>query len=71
MCPFDQWQRYGIAAKAIERLRREGEAFSILEVGANTHRLLGKLLPRDRITFGEAADSTSQTTLSVEERCHL
>jgi glycosyltransferase involved in cell wall biosynthesis len=48
---FDQWQRYGTAARAIERLRRPGQVFSILEVGANTHRLLGKLLPNDRITY--------------------
>src|SRR3990167_854138 len=48
---FDQWQRYGMAARAIEQLRQDGQVFSILEVGANTHRLLGKLLPRDRITY--------------------
>ncbi len=48
---FDQFQRYGIAARAIEHLRRDGQIFSILEVGANTHRLLGKLLPRDKITY--------------------
>jgi glycosyltransferase involved in cell wall biosynthesis len=52
---FDQYQRYGIIARAIEHLRAhlqtDGQAFSILEVGANTHRLLGKLLPHDKITY--------------------
>ena len=48
---FDQFQRYGIAARAIEDLRSPGQIFSILEVGANTHRILGKLLPHDKITY--------------------
>ncbi len=48
---FDQFQRYGIAARAIEHLRSPGQIFSILEVGANTHRILGKLLPHDKITY--------------------
>jgi glycosyltransferase involved in cell wall biosynthesis len=52
---FDQYQRYGIVARAIEYLRAQlktnGQTFSILEVGANTHRLLGKLLPHDKITY--------------------
>jgi glycosyltransferase involved in cell wall biosynthesis len=52
---FDQFQRYGIVARAIEHLRTHlqanGQTFSILEVGANTHRLLGKLLPHDKITY--------------------
>jgi len=49
--PFDQYQRYGIAARAIEALRNNGEPFNILEVGANTHKLLGRLLPNDRIVY--------------------
>jgi glycosyltransferase involved in cell wall biosynthesis len=48
---FDQFQRYGIAAHAMEHLRKPGQIFSILEVGANTHRILGKLLPYDKITY--------------------
>jgi glycosyltransferase involved in cell wall biosynthesis len=48
---FDQFQRYGIAAHAIEHLRSPGQIFSILEVGANTHRILGKLLPHDKIIY--------------------
>ena len=48
---FDQFQRYGTIARAIEHLRKSGQVFSILEVGANTHRLLGKLLPHDKITY--------------------
>jgi Glycosyl transferase family 2/Methyltransferase domain len=51
---FDQFQRYRMVALAIEHLRRAGtwgKSFSILEVGANTHRLLGTMLPADRITY--------------------
>jgi glycosyltransferase involved in cell wall biosynthesis len=48
---FDQYQRYGIAARAIEALRKNGEQLNILEVGANTHKLLGRLLPNDRIIY--------------------
>jgi glycosyltransferase involved in cell wall biosynthesis len=48
---FDQFQRYGIAAHAIEHLRSSGQIFSILEVGANTHRILGQLLPNDKIIY--------------------
>ena len=48
---FDQFQRYGIVARAVEHLRRAGQVFTILEVGANTHRILGKLLPNDKITY--------------------
>ena len=49
--PFDQYQRYGVAAKAINAIRVNNEPLNILEVGANTHRLLGKLLPNDRIVY--------------------
>ena len=48
---FDQFQRYGIVARAVEHLRCAGQVFTILEVGANTHRILGKLLPNDKITY--------------------
>jgi glycosyltransferase involved in cell wall biosynthesis len=48
---FDQFQRYGIVAKAIQHLRQSVQTFSILEVGANTHRILGQLLPNDNITY--------------------
>ena len=49
--PFDQYQRYGVAAVAIESIRRDKEPLNILEVGANVHRILGKLLPNDRIVY--------------------
>jgi glycosyltransferase involved in cell wall biosynthesis len=48
---FDQLQRYGIAARAIEAVRIDGQPLTILEVGANTHKLLGRLLPNDRILY--------------------
>lgn len=48
---FDQYQRYGMAARAIDLAREDNRVLSILEVGANAHRLLGKLLPRDRVTY--------------------
>lgn len=49
--PFDQAQRYGVTARAIEALRQPGQTLRILEVGANQHRRLGSLLPRDRIVY--------------------
>lgn len=49
--PFDQYQRYGVACRAIETLRINGEPLNILEVGANTHKLLGRLLPNDYVTY--------------------
>jgi SAM-dependent methyltransferase len=49
--PFDQYQRYGVACRAIESLRKNGESLTILEVGANTHKLLGRLLPNDNIVY--------------------
>ncbi|MDD5395626.1 MAG: glycosyltransferase [Thiothrix sp.] len=49
--PFDQAQRYGVTAMAIEWLRRPGQIFTILEVGANRHKILGSLLPQDRIIY--------------------
>lgn len=48
---FDQFQRYGIVCRAIEHLRKSGQRFSILEVGANSHRILGQLLPHDNIIY--------------------
>jgi O-antigen biosynthesis protein len=50
--PFDQYQRYGLAGRIIDQLRGgRKDSFSILEVGANTHKLLKRILPDDRITF--------------------
>lgn len=49
--PFDQAQRYRIAALAVEALRQPGQKFRILEVGANQHRRLGALLPQDDIMY--------------------
>ncbi len=48
---FDQAQRYGVTAMAIEALRQPGQTFSILEVGASRYRRLGSLLPQDRIIY--------------------
>lgn len=48
---FVQHQRYGIIARAIEQLRASGQIFTILEVGADTDRVLGRLLPHDNITY--------------------
>ena len=49
--PFDQYQRYGVAARAIEAVRQNGAPLKILEVGSNTHQLLGRLLPNDSIDY--------------------
>ncbi len=48
---FDQYQRYGVASRAIEAIRRNGAPLKILEVGSNVHQLLGKLLPNDAIDY--------------------
>lgn len=48
---FDQYQRYGVAARAIETLRKNGAPLKILEVGSNIHQLLGRLLPKDNIDY--------------------
>lgn len=49
--PFDQYQRYGVAVRAIEAVRQQGAPLRILEVGANIHQLLGRLLPNDFIDY--------------------
>lgn len=48
---FDQYQRYKNAELAVNDLRREGERFRILEVGANEHKNLEKFLPNDEIMY--------------------
>ncbi len=48
---FDQYQRYGVASRAIEAIRQDGQRLKILEVGSNIHQLLGKLLPNDSIDY--------------------
>ncbi len=48
---FDQYQRYGVAARAIDAVREKGKPLKILEVGSNVHQLLGKLLPGDAIDY--------------------
>lgn len=49
--PFDQAQRYRVAALAVEALREPGQKLRILEVGANRHRRLGAVLPQDDILY--------------------
>lgn len=49
--PFDHYQRYAVAARTIDLIRDGDAPMSILEVGSNTHRLLGRLLPADRILY--------------------
>jgi glycosyltransferase involved in cell wall biosynthesis len=49
--PFDQYQRYGVAVRAIEAVRQHGTSLRILEVGSNIHQLLGRLLPNDIIDY--------------------
>ncbi|WP_172257038.1 class I SAM-dependent methyltransferase [Saccharibacillus deserti] len=48
---FDQYQRYKNVVDAINSLRKPGEVFRILEVGANEHRNLEKFLPDDSIKY--------------------
>ena len=49
--PFDQYQRYKNTQKIINSVRRDGEHFKILEVGANEHRNLEHFLPDDDIKY--------------------
>lgn len=49
--PFDQYQRYKNVEEIINRLRKKGQSFKILEVGANEHRNLEVFLPDDTITY--------------------
>ena len=49
--PFDQYQRYKNTQKIIDSVRRDGERFKILEVGANEHRNLEHFLPDDDIKY--------------------
>ena len=49
--PFDHFQRYATAALAISALAKP-EA-SVLEVGANRQRLLGRFLPKARVLYSD------------------
>ncbi|WP_058301438.1 class I SAM-dependent methyltransferase [Gorillibacterium timonense] len=48
---FDQYQRYQNVTDIINSLRKTGQVFNILEVGANEHQNLEKFLPNDQITY--------------------
>jgi glycosyltransferase involved in cell wall biosynthesis len=49
--PFDQYQRYSLAASLIEELRKPGRPLRLLEVGAHEHRNLERFLPGDHVTY--------------------
>ncbi len=49
--PFDQYQRYKNTQLIIDSVRRPGERFRILEVGANEHSNLEIFLPDDDIKY--------------------
>lgn len=63
--PFDRYQRYALAARAIDALRVDGLPLRVLEVGANFHRDLERFLPGDQVVYvdvrdpGEAGSSRS------------
>lgn len=48
---FDQFQRYNNVTNVINTLRKSGQVFKILEVGANEHQNLEGFLPDDQITY--------------------
>ena len=48
---FDQYQRYKNVEIIVNDLRKNGETFKILEVGANEHKNLEKFLPNDKIFY--------------------
>ena len=47
--PFDRYQRYALAARAIDALRAGDRPLTVLEVGANFHRDLERFLPIDHV----------------------
>lgn len=58
--PFDQYQRYRNIEKTVNSVRREGERFTVLEVGANEHSNLDRFLPQDDIKYLD---------LNLSEKC--
>ncbi|MEM9380720.1 MAG: methyltransferase domain-containing protein [Planctomycetota bacterium] len=56
--PFDQFQRYELVRALLEDVRRDGEAFHILDVGGRT-ALLREFLPDDRIDLVDVDPSTA------------
>jgi SAM-dependent methyltransferase len=48
--PFDQYQRYRLAADLLEEVRPRGATWKILDVGGRT-ALLRSFLPKDRVTL--------------------
>ena len=78
--PFDQYQRYSLAASLIEKLRRPGIPMRLLEVGAHEHRNLERFLPGDHVTYldreGRPRESGrasfvagDATTMPFSDRC--
>jgi GT2 family glycosyltransferase len=49
--PFDRYQRYARAARAVDALRVGGRPLRVLEVGANFHRDLERFLPADTVVY--------------------
>jgi len=49
--PFDRYQRYARAARAVDALRIDGRPLRVLEVGANFHRDLERFLPADAVVY--------------------
>jgi GT2 family glycosyltransferase len=49
--PFDRYQRYARAARAVDALRIDGRPLRVLEVGANFHRDLERFLPADAVIY--------------------
>ena len=49
--PFDRYQRYAFAARLLDVLHSHERPLRVLEVGANMHYDLGRLLPGERIVY--------------------
>lgn len=68
--PFDQYQRYRLVADIVERLREDGRALSILDVGGRTG-LLGRFLERDRLTLVDTEPDVGRERLVLGDGCRL
>jgi GT2 family glycosyltransferase/arylsulfatase A-like enzyme/glycosyltransferase involved in cell wall biosynthesis len=49
--PFDQYQRYRVVTDIVNKYRKHGNRFKIIEVGASLEENLKKFLPNDEVYF--------------------
>lgn len=67
--PFDQYQRYAGAARVVSAI--SGEVRSVLEVGANRQKLLGRFLPGRVMTYTDVVPQEDDANFLVADACAL